>query len=63
MIRPSAKSADELLCMSRNKLRIMMGLSTGHCRLKEYLLQLGLAGCERSRLLKHPHMFFVTVRH
>jgi len=66
MIRPSAKRGGELLCMSRNKLRIMMGLLTGHCQLKEYLLQLGLAGttgCERSRLLKHPHMFFVTVRH
>jgi hypothetical protein len=66
MIRPSAKRAGELLCMSRNQLRIMMGLLTGHCQLKEYLLKLGLAGitgCERSRLLKQPHMFFVMVRH
>jgi hypothetical protein len=58
-IRPSAKRAGELRLMSRNQLRIMMGLLTRHCQLKEYLLKMGLAGttgCERSRILKQPHV-------
>jgi len=66
MIIPSAKRAGELLYVSRNQLRKIMGLLTAHCQLKEYLLKLGLTGttgCERSRLLKQPHKFFVAIRH
>jgi hypothetical protein len=39
---PSARKADELLNLSRNQLRIMTGLLTGHCHLKGHLFKLGL---------------------
>jgi hypothetical protein len=38
----SAKRARELLNLSRNMLRIMMGLPTGHCHLKVIYLNWGL---------------------
>jgi hypothetical protein len=47
--RPSAKRAGELLNLSRDQLRIMMGLLTGHCLFKGRLFKLGLVdslGCE-----------------
>jgi len=47
--RPSAKRAGELLNLSRDQLKIMMGLLTGHCHLKGDVLTLGLVdspGCE-----------------
>jgi hypothetical protein len=40
--RPSAMRAKELVNLSQNPLRIMMGLLTGHCRLNWYLLKLWL---------------------
>jgi len=42
--------------MSRNKLRIMMRLVTGHCHLRRQVFKLGLVDMH----LKQPHMFFVT---
>ena len=39
---PSAKKAEELLSLSRNQLRIMTRLLTGHCHLKGHLFQLRL---------------------
>jgi hypothetical protein len=40
--KPSAKKAGELLKLSRNRLRTMTGLLTGHCNLKGHLFNLGL---------------------
>jgi hypothetical protein len=40
--KPSAKIAGELLNLSRNQLRIMMGLPTAHCHLKAICLNWGL---------------------
>jgi len=40
--KPSAKRAGELLNLSRNQLRIMMGLPIGHCPLKVICLNWGL---------------------
>ncbi|KAJ8914920.1 hypothetical protein NQ315_016074 [Exocentrus adspersus] len=39
---PSAKLTRELLTLSRNKLRIITGLLTGHCALKAHLIRMGL---------------------
>jgi hypothetical protein len=39
--RSSAKRAGKLLILSRNQLRIMMGLLTGHCHLKIHYLNCG----------------------
>ncbi|KAJ8917941.1 hypothetical protein NQ315_002636 [Exocentrus adspersus] len=39
---PSAKLTRELLTLSRNKLRIITGLLTGHCVLKAHLIRMGL---------------------
>jgi hypothetical protein len=36
--KPSAKKSLELLSLSRNQLRIMTGLLTGHCNLKGHYL-------------------------
>jgi len=38
---PSVERAGELLSLSRNQLRIMTGLLTGHCHLRRYLFKLG----------------------
>ncbi|KAJ8914966.1 hypothetical protein NQ315_002490 [Exocentrus adspersus] len=38
----SAKLTRELLTLSRNKLRIIAGLLTGHCALKAHLIRMGL---------------------
>jgi hypothetical protein len=38
----SAKTAGELLDFCRNQLKIIMGLLTGHCHLKDHLFKLGL---------------------
>jgi len=40
--KPSAKGAAEILHLSRNQLRIMMGLPTRHCHLKVICLNWGL---------------------
>jgi len=40
--KPFVKKAGELLSMSRNQLRIMTGLLTGHCHLKVHLFKIGL---------------------
>jgi hypothetical protein len=48
--RPSAKRAGELCNSSRNQLRIMMGLLTGHCYLKGHVFIMGLIespACDR----------------
>jgi hypothetical protein len=50
--RPSAKRAGELLSLSRNQLRILIGLLTGHCHLKEHLFNWGLVNspeCDGSK--------------
>jgi hypothetical protein len=50
--RPSAKRAGELLSLSRNQLRILTGLFTGHCHLKGHLFKLGLVDspeCDRCK--------------
>ena len=39
---PSAKKVGELLILSRNQLRILTGLLTGHCHLIGHLIKLGL---------------------
>jgi hypothetical protein len=47
--RPSVKRALELLKLSRNHLRIMTGLLTGHCHVKGHLFKPGLIdspGCD-----------------
>jgi hypothetical protein len=36
------QKAGELLNLSRNQLRVMTGLLTGHCHLKGHLFKLGL---------------------
>jgi hypothetical protein len=41
----SATRAEELLNVSRNQLRIMMGLLTGHCHLKGHQFKLWLVNC------------------
>jgi hypothetical protein len=65
--KPSAKKkkAGELLNLSRNQLRIMTGLLTGHCQLKGYLFKLQLVkspGCDRCKHLEWSRTFFETVR-
>jgi hypothetical protein len=45
--RPSVKRAGELLNFSRNQLRIMSALLTGHCHLKGHLLKLGMVDSPR----------------
>jgi hypothetical protein len=40
--KPFARKAGQLLNLSRNQLRIMTGLLTGHCHLKGHLFKLGL---------------------
>jgi hypothetical protein len=40
--KTSARKAGELFNLSRNQLRIMTGLLTGHCHLKGHLFKLGL---------------------
>jgi hypothetical protein len=37
---PSVERAGELLSLSRNRLRIMIGLLTGHCHLRGHLFKL-----------------------
>jgi hypothetical protein len=46
--RPSAKRAGQLLSLSRNQLRILTGLLTGHCHLKGHLFKM--------RLVKSPDL-------
>jgi hypothetical protein len=58
--RPSAKRAGELLNLSRKQQRIMMGLLTGHCHLKEHLLKLGLVDSPRCDRCKQA---FETASH
>jgi hypothetical protein len=64
---PSAKTVGELLNLSRNQLRIVMGLLSGSCHFKGHLLKLGwliVSGVTHVNMyLKWPCMFFVTVRH
>jgi len=63
--RPSAKRTRELKNSSRNQLRIMMGLLTGHCHLKGHVFKLGLIvlhGIDTNRHLKWLYIFFVTMR-
>jgi hypothetical protein len=47
-----AKRAGDLLNLSRNQLRIIMGLLTGQCHLKGHLLKVRLvdsSGCDRCK--------------
>jgi len=53
----------ELLHLSRNRLRIVMGLLTGHCNLKGRYANWGAVSprCNRcKRAFEQPHMFFLT---
>ena len=56
----------DLFNLSRNQLRILMALATGHCYLKQHLFKLGFvhSPCvvDASWHLKCLHRFFVTVR-
>jgi hypothetical protein len=50
--KPSAKEAAELLYLSRNQLRILTGLLTGHCHLIGHLIKLELVNiskCDRCK--------------
>jgi hypothetical protein len=47
--RPSAKRAGELLSLSRNKLRLLTGLFTGHCHLKGHLQLVDSPKCDRCK--------------
>jgi hypothetical protein len=50
--KTSAKKARELLNLSRNQLKIMTELLTGHCHLNGYLFKLGLINspeCDRCK--------------
>jgi hypothetical protein len=50
--KPSAKKAGKLLNLSRNQLKILTGLLTGHCHLKGHLCNLGLVNspeCDRCK--------------
>jgi hypothetical protein len=50
--RPSVKRAEEILNLSRDQLRILMGLLTGHCHLNRHLFTLWLVdnpGCGRCK--------------
>jgi hypothetical protein len=64
---PSAKRGGELLNLSRNQLRIMMGLLTGQSYLKGHILKLGLVDIPECGTCKQatewPQLLFVTVRH
>ena len=65
LYRPSAQIATENY-LSRNQLRIMTGLLSGHCNLKGHLLKLGWltvpSVTHANTYLKRPRMFFATVR-
>ena len=65
--RTPAKRAGELLNLSRNQLRMMTGLLTGHCHLKGHLFKLGLVTVlcvtDANRHLKRSHTFFVRHWH
>jgi hypothetical protein len=50
--KPSATKAGELLNLSRNQLRIMIGLLTGHCFLKGHLFKLGLVNSPKCNRCK-----------
>jgi hypothetical protein len=41
----SAKRTGELLRLSRNQLRVLMGMLTGFCHLEGQLFKLGLVDC------------------
>jgi hypothetical protein len=50
IVGPSARRMKDLLKLNRDQLRWMVGLFTGHCRLKRHHLKLGLTDdpiCER----------------
>jgi hypothetical protein len=50
MLGPSARRMKDLLKLSRDQLRWVVGLFTGHCHLKGHLFKLGLTDdstCER----------------
>jgi hypothetical protein len=65
--RPSVKRAGELLNLSRNQLRIMTVLLTGHCHVKGHLFNLQLVDnhwCGRcKRASETASHVLVTVRH
>jgi len=52
--------------LSRNQLRIMTGLVTGHCHSKVHLFKLGLVNSpsvtDINRHPEEPYMFLVTVK-
>jgi hypothetical protein len=54
------KKTGKLFNLTRNQLRILTGLVTGHCQLKGHLFK--LAVIDASRHLTKPHTFFLTVR-
>jgi len=62
--KDSSKRAGELFDLGRNRLRIMMGLLTGHLHVKGHLCNIGLLDSpgviNANRHLKQPHLLFVT---
>ena len=68
---PTVQGAGELLHLSRNRIRVMTGLLTGHCHFRRCLFKLGLAGssrCERYRqtsqttnVMQHVAFVFITL--
>jgi hypothetical protein len=66
VIWPSAKRAAELLSLSINYLRIVIGLRTEHCHVKGRVYKMGLVDSPvcvtgANKNLKRHHVFFVTV--
>jgi hypothetical protein len=65
LTKPSVETAGQLLNLSRNQVRILTVLLTGHCHLKGHLFELGLVnspGCDRCKQASEmaTHTFFVT---
>jgi hypothetical protein len=63
--KPSAKKVGELLNLSRNQLRIMTRLLTGHCHLKGHPFKMGLVNipeCESCKQASETASHVVTVR-
>jgi hypothetical protein len=63
--KPSARKAGELLNLSRNQLRIMTGLLTGHCHLKGHIFKPGLVNspkCNRCKQASETASHVVCAR-
>lgn len=50
IIEPSRSRAEKLLELERHQLRLMIGLYTGHCRLRHHMHKMGIADTTECRL-------------